>query len=279
MARCRFALTGAEWAVIELLLPSKPCGVVRVDDRRVISGIFWRFCKGSSWADIPRALWPADHLLQLLCALAQSRGVGLATRGGKPSLCRRVGDDRQVFAPGPPARCDLKKGGPQFAAWDVSGAVCRPRSTHSLMALACLRLHLSQGQASDCRKAKRPLAAVPSGSILVADKAYDRAALGSRITIQRGFANPCQVRLPQRLCLQQLSSVAIAIWPRAPSANTKTPEAHPPDTTGDATPCLMPSPSSAHTSGSPLMSLRPRILRPQHLVCAAIGLLTRQAGG
>jgi transposase len=26
---------------------------VRVDDRRVISGILWRFCKGSSWADIP----------------------------------------------------------------------------------------------------------------------------------------------------------------------------------------------------------------------------------
>jgi transposase len=46
MARCRFALTGAEWAVIEPLLPSKPCGVVRVDDRRVISGILWRFCKG-----------------------------------------------------------------------------------------------------------------------------------------------------------------------------------------------------------------------------------------
>jgi transposase len=62
MARCRFGLTSAEWAVIEPLPPSKPCAVVRVDDRRVISGILWRFCMGSSWADIPRALWPADHL-------------------------------------------------------------------------------------------------------------------------------------------------------------------------------------------------------------------------
>jgi transposase len=53
MARCRFELTGAEWAVIGPLLPSKPCAVVCVDDRRVISGILWRFCKGSSWADIP----------------------------------------------------------------------------------------------------------------------------------------------------------------------------------------------------------------------------------
>jgi transposase len=46
MARCRFALTDAQEAVIGPLLPSKPCGVVRVDDRRVISGILWRFCKG-----------------------------------------------------------------------------------------------------------------------------------------------------------------------------------------------------------------------------------------
>jgi hypothetical protein len=51
-----------------------------------------------------------------------------------------------------------------------------------LIALACLRLHLSQGQASDCCKAKRLLAAVPSGSICLADQAYDSNALGSRIT-------------------------------------------------------------------------------------------------
>jgi hypothetical protein len=50
------------------------------------------------------------------------------------------------------------------------------------MAVACLRLHLCEGQASDCCKAKGLLAAVPSGSICLADQAYDRTALGSRIT-------------------------------------------------------------------------------------------------
>jgi hypothetical protein len=62
--------------------------------------------------------------------------------------------------------------------------------------------------------------------------------------LKAGFANPCQAQLPQRLCLQQLSSVAIAIWSRASSAKAKMPEAHPPDTTNEATPCLMPSSSS-----------------------------------
>jgi len=38
----RFDLTDFEWSVIAPLLPNKPRGVARVDDRRVLNGIFWR---------------------------------------------------------------------------------------------------------------------------------------------------------------------------------------------------------------------------------------------
>ncbi|WP_233741881.1 transposase, partial [Agrobacterium vitis] len=41
--RRRFDLTDFEWTVIQPLLPNKPRGVPRVDDRRVINGILWRF--------------------------------------------------------------------------------------------------------------------------------------------------------------------------------------------------------------------------------------------
>src|SRR3546814_18699676 len=37
----RFDLTDFEWSVIEPLLPTKVRGVPRVDDRRVLNGIFW----------------------------------------------------------------------------------------------------------------------------------------------------------------------------------------------------------------------------------------------
>ena len=37
----RYDLTNSEWRVIEPLLPNKPRGVPRVDDRRVLSGISW----------------------------------------------------------------------------------------------------------------------------------------------------------------------------------------------------------------------------------------------
>ncbi len=54
----RFDLSDFEWSVIQPLLPNKPRGVPRVDDRRVLNGIFWRLRTGAPWADIPERYRP-----------------------------------------------------------------------------------------------------------------------------------------------------------------------------------------------------------------------------
>ena len=54
----RFDLTDFEWSVIQPLLPTKVRGVPRVDDRRVLNGIFWRLRTGAPWADIPSRYGP-----------------------------------------------------------------------------------------------------------------------------------------------------------------------------------------------------------------------------
>jgi transposase len=51
MGRCD--LTDAEWDAIKPHLPNKPRGVPRVDDRRVLNGIFWVLRSGAPWADLP----------------------------------------------------------------------------------------------------------------------------------------------------------------------------------------------------------------------------------
>ena len=54
----RFDLTDFEWSVIQPLLPTKVRGVKRVDDRRVLNGIFWRLRTGAPGADIPSRYGP-----------------------------------------------------------------------------------------------------------------------------------------------------------------------------------------------------------------------------
>ena len=54
----RFDLTDFEWSMIQPLLPNKPRGVPRVDDWRVLNGIFWRLRTGAPWKDIPERYGP-----------------------------------------------------------------------------------------------------------------------------------------------------------------------------------------------------------------------------
>ena len=54
----RYDLTDFEWRVIEPLLTMKPRGVPRVDDRRVLNGIFWVLRSGSPWRDLPERYGP-----------------------------------------------------------------------------------------------------------------------------------------------------------------------------------------------------------------------------
>ena len=55
MRRC---LSDAEWAAVAPLLPNKPRGVARVDDRRVISGMLWGLNTGAPWRDLPERFGP-----------------------------------------------------------------------------------------------------------------------------------------------------------------------------------------------------------------------------
>jgi transposase len=54
----RYDLTDVEWLVIEPLLPRKWRGVKRVDDRRVLNGIFWVLRSGAPWRDLPERYGP-----------------------------------------------------------------------------------------------------------------------------------------------------------------------------------------------------------------------------
>ena len=49
----RYEFSEHEWTAIKLMLPNKPRGVRRVDDRRVLDGIVWVLRSGAPWRDLP----------------------------------------------------------------------------------------------------------------------------------------------------------------------------------------------------------------------------------
>jgi len=54
----RYELADYEWFAIKPMLPNKPRGVPRVNDRRVLNGIFWVLRSGAPWRDLPDMFGP-----------------------------------------------------------------------------------------------------------------------------------------------------------------------------------------------------------------------------
>lgn len=62
MSEHHFWLSDAQFARLQPLLPNKPRGVPRVDDRRVISGIIHVLRNGLMWRDAPERYGPPKTL-------------------------------------------------------------------------------------------------------------------------------------------------------------------------------------------------------------------------
>ena len=132
----RHELTDYEWDAIKPFLPNKPRGVPRVNDRRVLNGIFWVLRSGAPWRDLPENFGPYttcynrfvrwrragvwDRLLEAVSAAYEGEIVMI------DSTCVRV---HQHGATG-------KKGVETMAAWDVPGVASPARSTPLSMRMA-----------------------------------------------------------------------------------------------------------------------------------------------
>ncbi|MDZ5454593.1 IS5 family transposase [Labrys sp. ZIDIC5] len=190
MTRRRYELTDHEWSIISPLLPNKPRGVPRADDRRVLNGILWRFRTGSPWAEVPERYSPPttcynrfvrwrkagvwDRLLQAVSAAYDGDIIMI------DSTCVRV---HQHAATG-------KKGGRD------DGGMGRSRGglTSKIHALVDgegrpVNLRLTGGQVADCTQADALTDELGEGDILLADKGYDSNAIRARAAARKAWAN------------------------------------------------------------------------------------------
>ena len=132
----RYDLSEAEWRLIEPLLPDKPRGVARVDDRRVINGIFYVLRTGSPWRDLPDRYGPYTTVYNRFNRWAKS-GVWLKffeTLAAKSPQSMQLIDSSIIRAHQHAA--GGKKGARITPSVVLAGA-CRPRSISSLTEQAC----------------------------------------------------------------------------------------------------------------------------------------------
>ena len=124
-----FWLNDRQWRRLEPLLPNKPRGVPRVDDRQVVSGIVHVLRSGGRWVDGPAAYGPRKTLYNRFVRWA-AKGVwaevfhALAAAGGP--LAEVLLDSTHVKA----HRCAAGgKGGSACRRSASAAAVAPSRST------------------------------------------------------------------------------------------------------------------------------------------------------
>ena len=126
----RFDLTDFEWSVIQPLLPTKVRGVPRVDDRRVLNGIFWRLRTGAPWADIPGRYGPHTTCVN---RFNRWRKAGVWARLLEAVSAAYDGDIQMIDSTSIRAhqQAATAKRGVEIIVSVARGAASRPRSTRS----------------------------------------------------------------------------------------------------------------------------------------------------
>ena len=87
----RYELTDYEWTAIKPFLPNKLRGVPRVNDRRVLNGIFWVLRSGAPWRDLPETFGPYTT-----CCNRFVRSGRLPATKGRGQTSRQVESQRGI---------------------------------------------------------------------------------------------------------------------------------------------------------------------------------------
>jgi transposase len=154
------------------MLPNKPRGVPRVNDRRVLNGIFWILLSGAPWRDLPDIFGPYTTCYN---RFVRWRGAGAwatimnALADAHDAAVQMI--DTSIVRVYQHGSC-IKRNGRQTMGRSRGGLTSK---IHALVGYNGLpvRLALTPGEAHDNRLARKLLSRLKPGSMLLADRGYD----------------------------------------------------------------------------------------------------------
>jgi transposase len=184
----RYALADFEWAAIKPMLPNKPRDVPRVNDRRVLNGIFWVLRSGAPWRDLPAAFGPYTTCYNRFVRWRRAGVWSLikdALAAAHDAAVQMI--DTFVVRVHRHGAC-ISRNRRQSMGRSRGGLASK---IHALVDGNDLpvRLVLSPGEAHDNRLAGKLLSHLKSGSMLLADRGYDADWIGEFAVKKGAWAN------------------------------------------------------------------------------------------
>ena len=184
----RNELSDHEWNVIQVMLPTKSRGKPRVDDRRVLNGIFWVLRSGAPWRDLPAIYGPRTTCYNRFVRWRRA-GVWesiMAALTAAPNAAVQMIDTSMVRVH-QHATCIADSG---------SQAVGRSRGglTSKLHVVVDgkgrpLRLGITAGQTHDNRLCSALLTGLAPRTMVLADRGYDAGWIRALVNEQGAWAN------------------------------------------------------------------------------------------
>jgi transposase len=168
----RYELTNVEWAVIKPMLPNKPRGMPRVNDRRVLNRIFWVLRSGAPWRDLPDKFGPYTTCYN---RFVRWRRAGVWAKIMNALACTHDAAvqmiDTSIVRVHQHGAC-ISRNRRQSMGRSRGGLTSKIHALVDTNGLP-VRLALTPGEAHDNRLARKLLSRLKPGSMLLADRAYD----------------------------------------------------------------------------------------------------------
>jgi len=196
----RYELTDYEWATIKPFLPNKPRGVPRVNDRRVLNGIFWVLRSGAPWRDLPDNFGPYTTCYNRFVRWRRAGVWGRlmnALAAGHDAAVQMI--DTSIVRVHQHGAC-IAANSEQLMGRSRGGLTTKIHAIVDTNGLP-VRLALTAGEAHDNRLVLTLLSGLKSGAMLLADRGFDADWIRVLVSQHGAWANiPPKRNRNERIC-------------------------------------------------------------------------------
>jgi transposase len=264
----RYELTDNEWSAIKPMLPNKSRGVPRVNDRRVLNGIFWVLRSGAPWRDLPDIFGPYTTCYN---RFIRWRRAGVWAKlmsvlaGAHDAAVQMI--DTSIVRVHQHGAC-ITRNRRQSMGRSRGGLTSKIHALVDTNGLP-VRLALTAGEAHDNRLAGKLLSRLKSVTMLLADRGYDADWIRTLVRQPAPGLISHQKEIGQRRYASVRISTALGTWSSGSSIRSSTAAGLQRATTSSPLTTLHSFNSRRSGYGCALMSPRPSKGNPQALACWA----------